>query len=189
MTKRKFLNTIVVSFLIFLTGCNAIKTWWNDLNFTDIANTLSPTIQAASKYGVFAICDNNPDLRPIFIAAGNGVKIAMDAEAFSTEQIKDYIKQALGTENEKWAPVVFSAMDTVLAQYDIIYKKYINASIENNDKLNGFKTILLAMSCGVIEGASMKDLTSIANKTKVQQFSETRRIEANKALIDKVKQL
>lgn len=189
MTKRKFLNTIIVASLVFLTGCNAIKTWWNDLNFTDIANTLSPTIQAASKYGVFAICDNNPDLRPIFIAAGNGVKIAMDAEAFSTEQIKDYIKQALGPENEKWAPVVFSAMDTVLVQYDIIYKKYINASIESNDKLNGFKTILLSMSCGVIEGASMKDLTASANKIKSQQFSDAKRLEANKALIDQVKRL
>ena len=185
--KKFFITSFCLASIVLLSSCNAIKTWWNDLSLTDIANTLAPSIQSASKYGTYAICDKNPDLKPIFIAAANGVKIAVNADAFSTDQIKDYITQALGKENEKWAPVVFSAMDTVLAQYNIIYTKYISKAIDEQDKLNGFRTMVLAMSCGIAEGASMQDLTA---KTEIKAKSiETKRIEANQKLIDQVSSL
>lgn len=181
---KKLITSLTISVMLLTVGCQAISTWWKDLNLTDIANTLAPTIQAASKYGTFAICDKNKDLRPIFIASANGVKIAANDNAFSTEQIKIYIKQALGTENEKWAPVVYAAMDTVLAQYNIIYEKYINKQIEDNDKVNGFKIMLVAMATGIVEGASMEDLNA---SLKASIYSaEAKRIAYNKQLKEEV---
>ena len=185
--KKIFITSLCLTSIFILSSCNAIKTWWNDLSLTDIANTLAPSIQSASKYGTYAICDKNPDLKPIFIAAANGVKIAVNADAFSTDQIKAYITQALGKENEKWAPVVFSAMDTVLAQYNIIYTKYISEAIDEQDKLNGFRIMLLAISCGIAEGASMQDLTATA-EMKAKSI-ESKRIEANQKLVEQVSKL
>lgn len=175
---KYIITLITTSCLLFLIGCTAISNWWNGLNLTDIANTLSPTIQAASKYTVYAVCEKNPDLAPIFEASANGLKLAVDANAFDSTQIKKYIEQALGAENAKWSTVVFAAMDSVIVQYEIIYNKYINSSYETNDKINGFKIMLTAMSTGIIEGSKMQVLTSIDPSLKTSVSLDKIRIDA-----------
>lgn len=172
MKKIITLITITVTSLLMLTGCESIKKWWSDLSLTDVATTLSPSLKAASKYGVYAVCDKNKDLTNIFIASANGVKAAIAASSYDTTTIKEYIAKALGEENSKWKDVVYSAMDTVLAQYNIIYNKYINKELEANDKANGFKIMLTSIMDGIIEGASMvntiqSDGMSIDQKLKL----------------------
>lgn len=176
-------SIISVSALLF-SGCAAISTWWNGLSLTDVAKTLSPTLSAAAKYSIYAVCDKNPDLKPIFIASANGVKLALAAEAYDVSQIKAYILLGLGEENEKWAGVVYSALDTILAQYEIIYNKYINEKIEDNDKLNGFKILLTSIMDGIINGASMEDLSGASGKPQLS--IDQKRIEANANLVEAV---
>ena len=186
MMKHKILTFFSIIAITCLTGCESIKTWWNDLSLTDVANTISPTIQTAAKYTVYAVCDKNPDLKPIFIASANGVKMAIAANAYDTEQIKKYIAEALGAENAKWAPVVYTSMDTILVQYAIIYNKYINKEIEASDKANGFKIMLTAAMTGVIEGANMDQLVAAKIDSKT---IEQKRIEANAKLRFEVNKL
>ena len=181
MKRFTFIKLLVVaSAITCLTGCETIKKWWSEMNLTDIAKTLTPTIQTAAKYGVYAVCDNNPELRPIFDAAANGVKAAIVANAYDTAQIKQYISDALGKDNAKWVAVVYAAMDTVLAQYEIIYNKYINAELEANDKANGFKILLTALADGVIEGTKIE--LAAANKNAKTKDIESKRVEANTKL-------
>ena len=47
-------------------------------------------------------CKEIPNLKNIFIAAGNGIKIAINSSDYSTEQIENYIKQGLGKDVNTW---------------------------------------------------------------------------------------
>ena len=75
----------------------------------------------------------------------------------------------------------------MLAQYNIIYTKYISKAIDEQDKVNGFRTMVLAISCGIAEGASMQDLTAKA-EIKAKTI-ESKRIEANQKLVEQVSKL
>lgn len=180
MKRFTFIKLLVASIALgCLSGCETIKTWWNDLSLTDVAKTLSPTIQAAAKYTVYAVVDNNPELKPIFIASANGVKAAITANAYDTTQIKQYIADALGEKNAKWTGVVYAAMDTILVQYEIIYNKYINSAIESSDKANGFRIILDSVVTGMIDGVNLE--LPVASNVKAKTI-ETKRLEANESL-------
>lgn len=179
MKKIITLITLALISIMSLTGCESIKNWWNNLDFGVVANTIAPTIRSSAKYTVYAVCKKNSDLNPIFIASANGILIAVNSSSYSTDQIKDYIKQALGDKAEIWYPLISTEMDTILSWYSAIYNKYFDKA--DNDKLRGFNTILAAMANGVIEGANMNAITTLAKvnvKTESNETVEIQRAEA-----------
>ena len=159
--KKYISKTIMIlTAAIALCGCTQIKGWFNSADFTTVVSVISPSLQSAAKWTVYAVCKKNTDLNPIFKAAGNGILIAVNSSDYSTEEIEAYIKKGLGNEVDTWYPLIETSMNTVLSWYDAIYTKYFN--IEDNTCLSGFNTILTAMANGVIEGASISDTTATA---------------------------
>ena len=163
---KKYLISILIGVMALFSvcGCSQIKEWFSSSNFTTVASVISPSLQSAAKWTVYAVCKKNTDLNEIFKAAGNGLLIAVNSSDYSTEEIEIYIKQGLGKESETWWPLIETSMKTILSWYDAIYTKYFN--IEDNNCLLGFNTILTAMANGIVEGASIGDSPDAAGLAK-----------------------
>ena len=84
---KKYISTITAGMLALLTvtGCTSIIDWFNSADFTTVVRVISPTLKNASSTLVYAVCKKNPDLNKIFIASGNGLKIAINNSDYSTE--------------------------------------------------------------------------------------------------------
>lgn len=169
---KKILTQISLGIIAISTlcGCSAIKEWFNSTNFTTVVSVVSPALKTASSAVVYAVCKKNTDLNPIFIAAANGIKIAINNSDYSTDQIKSYIKQALGNDSETWYPIVETSMDTVLSWYNAIYTKYFD--IKDSTCIQGFSTLLTSFMDGVIAGASTTTSSSMVCSTYIQAKSQ-----------------
>lgn len=162
MKKIITLITCVIT-TAFVCGCSQMKEWFNSPSFETVVAVVSPALKTASTTTVFAVTKKNPDLKNIFVAAGNGIKIAINNSDYSTEQIESYIKQGLGKDCDTWYPLIKSSMDTLLSWYSAIYDKYFN--IKDETCIQGFNTLLLSIADGVIDGANMN--TTVASTSYV----------------------
>ena len=160
--KKIITSIMVLCITLVMMGCAQMKEWFNSPSFETMVAVVSPALKTAATTTVFAVTKKNPDLKNIFIAAGNGIKIAINSSDYSTEQIENYIKQGLGKEVDTWYPLVKSSMDTILAWYGAIYDKYFD--IKDEKCIQGFNTLLCSIADGVINGANM-DLPTVAGST------------------------
>lgn len=169
---KKYIKTILVGVTAMLSvcGCTAIKGWLNSADFTTVVSVVSPALKSATTAVVYAVCKKNPDLNKIFIASGNGLKIAINNSDYSTVQIKEYIKQALGENAELWYPLISPSMDAVLSWYSAIYDKYFD--IGDSTCLQGFNTLLTSIADGVVGGASVDAKSTLAKSTYVLAKSQ-----------------
>ncbi len=167
--KKIITNIIIAITAITMVGCSQMKEWFNSPSFETVVAVISPALKTAATTTVYAVTKKNPDLKNIFIAAGNGIKIAINSSDYSTEQIENYIKQGLGKDVNTWYPLIKTSMDTILSWYNAIYEKYFD--IKDEKCIQGFNTLLASLADGVINGASM-NTQIVAESTYVMAKSK-----------------
>lgn len=172
MIMKKILSYAIASIAsVMLIGCAACKDWFNSVDWNNVNNVVIPVVQVTAQNTSFLVCDKNPDLRPIFITAGNGILLAVADEQFDAEQIKLYIKQALGNDADKYYPIISMNLDMIFTGYITFYKTNwkIDDSTSESDKATiqaVFSKYLSAVATGLINGAKMTtDQAKLAAKS------------------------
>ena len=75
---KKILSYAIASIAsVMLIGCAACKDWFNSVDWNNVNNVVIPVVQVTAQNTSFLVCDKNPDLKPIFITAGNGILLAV----------------------------------------------------------------------------------------------------------------
>lgn len=158
-----YVGCVLAGVLAMLVGCSLIKDG-ETVNW-DKVDTISSLVQTTAQVSTYAVCVKNPDLSPVFKAAGEGlvlISASSDSEQMKPEQIQDYIKDLLS--EKEWGSLagqVNGVMDTLLA----IYSNFIEANQDKfTDEAKVFARVLNSMGKGLISG-SVVDVASSAKAT------------------------
>lgn len=173
---KKIFNYVSIMFIAVITaGCAACSDWFSKVDWKTVNTITIPIVQTTAQNTVFLVCDKNPDLKPIFTAAGNGILIAVANNQYDTTQIKSYIKQALGDDADKYYNIVISGLDTLIAGYTTFYNLNWKKTDSDTDNANieaVFSKYLSAIAIGVIDGAKMNKATLAQSNTNTITFND-----------------
>ena len=171
---------------LLLVGCTTFNKWFSNVDWEKVNTVVLPVVEQTAKTTVYLVCEKNPDLKPIFVAAGNGLLLAVANEAFDPTQIKDYIKQGLGDEADKYYAVVIAGMDALINGYTTFYNINWKSSGDVTEQANieaVFSKYIATIATGVIDGAKLSteqynEIVSIA-KSKIN-FKDVNKIKVIK---------
>ena len=156
---KKILTYIMVAITsLTLVGCATFNKWFSSVDWEKVNTVVVPVVQQTAKTTVYLVCEKNPDLKPIFVAAGNGLLLAVANSSFDPTQIKEYIKQGLGNDADKYYAIVIAGMDTLIAGYTTFYNtnwKTTEDVIEQASIEAVFSKYISAVATGVIDGAKL----------------------------------
>lgn len=156
---KKILSYIITSIVaVCLVGCAAFNSWFSSVDWNTVNTITIPVVQSTAKTTVYLVCEKNKDLKPIFVAAGNGILLAIANNQFDATQIQTYIKQALGNDADKYYPIINASMQTLIDGYTTFYKLNWKSTDDESEKVTVeavFSKYLSALATGVIEGAQL----------------------------------
>ena len=171
--KRLITYIIVTITSIALVGCASFNKWFSSVDWEKVNTVVLPVVQQTAKTTVYLVCEKNPDLKPIFVASGNGLLLAVANSAFDPTQIKDYIKQGLGDDADRYYSIVIAGLDTLIAGYTTFYNTNWKSTDDVTEQANieaVFSKYISAVATGVIDGAklSAEQYRAIVEQTTVK---------------------
>lgn len=139
------------------SGCALIKDG-EEISWSKVDTAVS-VLQTTSQLTTYGVCVKNPDLSPIFKAIGEGfVVLSASEQAYSPEQLKAYINEAL--DKEEWgslASQVNAVMDTLITAYTGFYNT-------NKDKFKDeiivFSKLIAGIGNGLVAGSQITTNTT-----------------------------
>lgn len=176
------ITTAIVSFA--LIGCTTFKNWFQTIDWNNINTVIIPVVQQTAKTTTYLVCEKNKDLKPIFIAVGNGLLLAVANEAFTPDQFKEYIKQGLGDDADKYYAIVIASMDSIITGYTTFYNTNWKSVDDTNEQVSieaVFSKYISAVATGIIDGAKLStEQFKVVSANNVVKFCDVNKLKVIK---------